>query len=385
MYTELRAQILHGLIKPGSAMLTQRQLSEHYQVSEPTAWTAMSRLAHEGLVSRSRGRGSFVAERLPVEHKTLSFLRLRSSAGTKERATALAWVEELSHVSEDRGWKPYWRHVAEDEAEKVDRLAEQFAESSGVIIYSAVDPELPRLVAQRGVPVVAAFLYPGGLGEKPACYQQITYDRRETSRLAAEHLVSVGYRRIGLVGLLHSPLRTTGFLDVVRSHKLPIHAEWLLEMERSGGNGDELERQVTRALKAPNRPEAFCCATEHLAYAVERVATDLGLKVPEDLAIIACDGGMADVQGSVSITTVGISRKECCQKAIELIEQDRAEPRSGNGALWDPVMMPLHLTIAESCGAKLKGKVRDFNSHSSGLTAGARPGRKEALIADKGS
>ena len=357
LYTELRAQILQGLIKPGSVMLTQRQLSERYRVSEPTAWTAMSRLANEGLVSRTRGRGSFVTEQLPVEHRTLDFVRLGGPAGTKERASALAWVEELSHVSEQRGWRPYWRHIAEDQVKNVESLAEQFAESSGVIIYNAVDAELPRLIAGRGVPVVAAFLYPGGLGEKPACYQQITYDRRETARLAAEHLVSIGYRRIGLVGLLHSPLRTTGFLDVVRSHKLPIHAEWLLEMERSGGNGDELELQVTRVLKASNRPEAFCCATEHLAYAVESLATDLGLKIPEDLAIIACDGGMADVQGTVSITTVGVSRKECCRKAVELIEQDRAEPRSRKGALWEPVMMPLHLTIAESCGAKLKGKV----------------------------
>ena len=72
--SRLREDILNGKFKPGSRIPSQSRLSKQLGVPEATASAAVARLAHEGLAVRIRGRGSFVAENLPVEQQILDFI-----------------------------------------------------------------------------------------------------------------------------------------------------------------------------------------------------------------------------------------------------------------------------------------------------------------------
>lgn len=368
LYADLRGRILQGHVAPGSAMPTQRELGKRYAVAEGTVWVAMSRLMHEGLVTRIPGRGTFVAERLPVKHETLDFIRTRDLPGTANPANSLRWIEEFTHAAELKGWSPRWHHIPYAESLRTEELAERFANSKGVIIHYYVPTHFPWLLSQRRVPVVTAFSIPGGLGEKAECFPQVSYDRRETAKLATEHLVSLGYSRIAFIGFTLSPMRTLGFLDVLSRNKLVVCPEWLLNLEvniyQPGDPADQLcHKLCEQVLKAKDRPEAFCCASLRMAHTAKDVAGKLGLKVPEDLAIIACDEAEPSISWSeVDITTVSISREESCRKIVEILEEVRLSKKpqgklekNKNSPLYDPIMMPLHLTIRDSCGAKLRG------------------------------
>ncbi len=314
---------------------------------------ALARLAHEGLVTRIPRRGTFVAKRLPVQQKVVDCVRMSGVAGLHEKASALAFIEDFTRFSENHGWTPRWHHVSGDEVERIRPLAERFDDSKAVVVFNGGPRELPWLLAQHGVPVVTMFLVSGGLGEDPACYHQITYDRGESVRRACEHLASVGYFRIAYVGADNSPLRTIGFVDFARRRELPLHSDWL--MLRQGVDMSELRCQIRRVLDSNNRPQALCCATDGLAYAVKEMAEELGMKVPDDLAIIAADAGEPDLASQVGVTTVSVSREEICGKALETVEQLDLEPKPEFPPLRDLIMMPLHLTIKDSCGARLKG------------------------------
>jgi len=58
---QLRQQILSGALKPGDLLPGETQICSETGVSRMTARAALSQLAFEGLVTRKRGKGSFVA------------------------------------------------------------------------------------------------------------------------------------------------------------------------------------------------------------------------------------------------------------------------------------------------------------------------------------
>ena len=356
LWAQLREDILSGQILPGARLPTQRQLSSKYGVAPATASVAMTRLAHEGLVVRTPGRGSFVADQLPAQHQILDFVRLQSPVDKRKTGWVLDWVEGLSRAANQHGWTGRWHHLTDNETAKLGELVEKLSSSKGVITFYLIPVEFPWLLYQRRVPVVTIHATRGGRGLRPQCYPQISYDREQSARMAMEHLISVGYSRIGYVGgASGSQERIAGFVDVARRHKMTIQAEWLVQFDWSIKDLNRLQGQVRRFFKAQNCPEAFCCESRDVALAVRSVAGDLGLKIPEDLALVACDCGDPEIPGDIGITTVAVSISETCQEAINALEQVRAERNTDHSRLWEPVMMPLHLHVKDSCGAKLRG------------------------------
>ena len=70
----LRESIRSGTLRPGDPIPPESQLCQQFSVSRTTVRQALSRLVFEGLITRHRGRGSFVAEpRLEHSKMFLSF------------------------------------------------------------------------------------------------------------------------------------------------------------------------------------------------------------------------------------------------------------------------------------------------------------------------
>ena len=71
LYTELRAAILDGRLKPGSRMPSTRGLAKQYALSRGTVASAFEQLKNEGYVETTVGAGTFVAALLPDESVTV--------------------------------------------------------------------------------------------------------------------------------------------------------------------------------------------------------------------------------------------------------------------------------------------------------------------------
>jgi GntR family transcriptional regulator/MocR family aminotransferase len=67
LYSELRAAILDGRLKPGSRLPSTRNLSKQYDLARGTAAAAFESLASEGYIEAVVGSGTFVSSRLPDE------------------------------------------------------------------------------------------------------------------------------------------------------------------------------------------------------------------------------------------------------------------------------------------------------------------------------
>lgn len=87
---QLRQQILSGHLKPGAPLPSEAQICAQCGVSRMTARMALSQLAHEGLVVRRKGKGTFVAPQkatLPEDFIPMSYTTLIDHLGMRAGAT----------------------------------------------------------------------------------------------------------------------------------------------------------------------------------------------------------------------------------------------------------------------------------------------------------
>jgi len=70
LYTELRAAILDGRLKPGSRMPSTRNLSKQYALARGTVSAAFDSLKSEGYIEATIGAGTFVTISVPDEAMT---------------------------------------------------------------------------------------------------------------------------------------------------------------------------------------------------------------------------------------------------------------------------------------------------------------------------
>ncbi len=345
----LRDDIFQGRIPPGSPLPNQREIAKRFDVSEATASIAIVRLAHEELVVRRRGRGTYVNARLPIPapSRTLHFVR-GLTPGSRERLNDLAFIEDSAALCDAKRYAVRWHHIPHQDLQHPEALLDRFRGARGVIT-KGICIDLAVMLYRRGIPTVAIVPTGTELSLASAPCPQITYDRRATSRMAVEHLVKLGYSRIAFLGPSWMSLRILGFFDGVQKHKLPIPVEWVREIVPA--NADELINWLG-GLKGQDRPQALCCSTDHVANLVERWLLEKGVRVPEDLAVMACDEGPEAIDAPVPITTVGDSRQELCGLAIETVERIKPglDP-SAPSEIAQPVFTPLHLTVRQSCGA----------------------------------
>jgi GntR family transcriptional regulator len=84
--SHLRATIQNGALRPGDPVPPESSLCQQFGVSRTTVRQALSRLVYDGLITRHRGRGSFVAEpRLEHSKPFLSFEEeMRARGATTE-------------------------------------------------------------------------------------------------------------------------------------------------------------------------------------------------------------------------------------------------------------------------------------------------------------
>ena len=108
---------------------------------------------------------------------------------------------------------------------------------------------------------------------------------------------------------------------------------------------------VDHMLKIPDRPTAVFCINDFVALSVLRHALSLGIRVPEDLAIVGFDDIPFAQLASVPLTTVAQPKVEIGKKAAELL----LAQIDGTPIQKQTYRLPTQLVVRESTGLKLNG------------------------------
>ena len=158
-------------------------------------------------------------------------------------------------------------------------------------------------------------------------------DERLGARMATQHLLSLGHRRIGLMAEPDPYPPAT-----------ERQAGWRQALTEAGLQGDGLlakadysvdgGRRALRYLMSLNggRPTAVICGSDLMAIGVLQEAAEMGLRVPEDLSVVGFDGVEASTWTRPALTTVEHPIDEMAETTVQalvaLIEDpDRTLPQ----------------------------------------------------------
>mgnify|MGYP000153170989 CR=1 FL=1 len=135
----------------------------------------------------------------------------------------------------------------------------------------------------------------------------VVIDDVHGGRLATQHLLDLGHRRIGFVGDLPDPaFRFTSSSDRLHGH---LDALTAADVEhdpghvRTGVHGRVVARGLAlELLSADERPTAIFAASDTQALGVLEAAGELGLEVPGELSVIGFDD--IEIASYLGLTTV---------------------------------------------------------------------------------
>jgi LacI family transcriptional regulator len=186
---------------------------------------------------------------------------------------------------------------------------------SGTLVDGAVLVTPTVVDVQYGAPVVAVDPHTG-----PTDLPTIDSDNLHGARLATEHLLELGHRRIALLGgrpdLQSAQLREQGYREALTAAGVPVD-ERLVQV---GAYDPEVSVKPARELlSSPDRPTAIFAANDLSAIATIEVAAELGLRVPEDLSIVGFDNIPESVLSTPPLTTVEQPIRTMGQRAIEIL------------------------------------------------------------------
>ncbi|MGD0500924.1 MAG: LacI family DNA-binding transcriptional regulator [Bryobacteraceae bacterium] len=187
-----------------------------------------------------------------------------------------------------------------------------------------------RRIEERQQPYVLIDRWFEGL---PANF--VGVDDEELGSLAAEHLISVGCRRIAHIrGPNISPAlrRVAGYRRALTRHGLDIPAGYIQTVGMSDDAGDVRGHEaMQRLLSLDPRPDAVFCFNDTTAIGSLKAILDSGLRVPQDIAVIGC-GNMRNMEmlrvplSSVDQDSAGMGQ-QAAMLALSLAESKGEKPR----------------------------------------------------------
>lgn len=136
--------------------------------------------------------------------------------------------------------------------------------------------------------------------------------------MAADHIVEQGYKKIGFAGATGSVTnfleRRRGFLSELKSKGVHIQAKDFYSVDPASLMPKDGE--VERIMDDVEHPDAIFCEDDYIAVRFIKACTKLGIRVPDDIAIMGFDDINEGRIISPELTTVHVSIDDMAQISL---------------------------------------------------------------------
>ncbi len=216
------------------------------------------------------------------------------------------------------------------------------------IVYSGPrfnDLALERLV-ESNIPVVLQ-------GYLPGCpFPSVDIDNVASSRLATEHLISLGHTQIAMI--TNGPLmytaatdRMAGFKSAMQAAGLAVNENWV----RIGSFTPESGfRAMSSMLQDQKKPSAVFIASDVVAIGAIEAIHQCGLRIPEDVALVGFDDIPWAAYLNPPLTTIRVPAHALGWSAGHLLIQTLDDESLD----LDHVVLETELIVRRSCGKTMQ-------------------------------
>ncbi|MEP7088885.1 MAG: LacI family DNA-binding transcriptional regulator [Nocardioidaceae bacterium] len=225
------------------------------------------------------------------------------------------------------------------EKQNLDLLVQQRVHGIIISPVEEANPRLESLVAQ-GIPLVYVDRISG---DRPCCW--VTTDNRVGGRLAAEHLLERGHRRLAFAGgrAISSQVedRFEGFRHAAEAAGATVErlatSWWAFE------DGRRLAEELT-ATDPMSWPTAIMCANDLIALGLLQELVLREVRIPDQVAIVGFDDVPWAAASTIPVTSVRQERAELGVVAVRLLleEIQDAETHDHQHVVLQPTLIARH-------------------------------------------
>jgi DNA-binding LacI/PurR family transcriptional regulator len=172
-------------------------------------------------------------------------------------------------------------------------------------------------------------------------------DNRRAGYLVTDHLLQLGARRIGFVGVPNAAAtvaaREAGYREALYAHHAPVERNLVRLI-------DPADVAAVRDLMQGERPDGIVCANDWIAARLQRSLIDLGKSVPGDVRLVGIDDVPYAGLLPVPLTTLRQPTRELGAAALAAM-LDRI---SGSELPTRDILLHGSLVVRKSCGTGAK-------------------------------
>lgn len=351
---ELAARLRSGQILPNAPFPSERTLCKEFGVSNITVRRALLELVRDGLIYRQAGVGSFATpNRRPI--RLLLVVHGFGGEDWRDRGDIFvplidgiigeAWrydtVFSLARLPEDSSLGSYLASVISER-------------SADAVLLRPLDDPSPADIELMERNLLPYVYIKRRLADRPT--NCVVTDSIAAGTIMTEHLLQHGHRRIAFIG------GRRGYSigdDLERGYKAAlVAAELSVEealIKRSGLVTQEDGRDLTIELlqESKDRPSGVITHDDFMAIGACEAAFELGLSVPEDLAVVGHDDHPVAQKHSPALTTMRTSEVDYGRAAAEFVLGLVLDQRVGT----HQALVPQQLIVRDSCGSHANGAI----------------------------
>ncbi len=195
------------------------------------------------------------------------------------------------------------------------------------------------------------------LGERllTSPFDHVLIDNAAAAFAATTHLIEIGRRRIAIVGVPNEPslampqLRLQGYGDALTAAGRGIDPDLIVPPVMKTFAPIDGALTLRRLMAMPDPPDAVFCVNDQMAIGAIRAAWELGVRVPEDIAILGIDGITDGEFSTPSLTTIAPDKQAIAALSVRLLIE-RIEGRSTEEPRVHQI--PFRLIVRESTAGR---------------------------------
>ncbi|MGB4590063.1 MAG: LacI family DNA-binding transcriptional regulator [Clostridiaceae bacterium] len=181
---------------------------------------------------------------------------------------------------------------------------------------------------------------------------RVSIDNDKAAKEMVEYLVSLGHRRIATISSKNNYISThqrmKGYKETLKKHEIKLNNAFVgySSEDYSFHSGKEA---ALKLLKLKERPTAIFCISDTIALGAIAAASELGIKVPEELSITGFDNVENTTMFHPYITTVSQPCFKLGENAMKMLYQ-RINSKTDS---HEVVLLDYEFIVRESTGPKL--------------------------------
>jgi len=323
---EIRDQIVAGELSPGSQLPTRSEIESHYGSGPMTVQRAVEQLKNEGFVEVNGRQGTFVTSNPPhLTRYAIVFPQLHHGENWGQFWTALHHeIVELegSQSRPDALGLPVYDgidgHIDTPAYLKLVRDLRSHLIAGLIFVSNPYQLVATPIMREPGVPRVA-ILYEGGTEELHA----VTLDGRSYMDKALTYLTQRGRRRVAIIAPRWRQRTTDQWMLAFTAHGIECAKYRLQTVHTAGPEAARNCAHVLMELPVEKRPDGLIIADDNLVHHATLGLMDSGVRVPEELDVIAHCNFPLPTPSAVPVRRLGYDARKVIAACIESIDGQR--------------------------------------------------------------